>query len=573
MSTANETLSRYTDYSYSLTVSGGGSDVSVAATSPYGAIYGLETFLQLVDGAGNLLTSSVSISDYPEYEHRGVMIDTGRRFWPVTAVEEVIDAMVLLKQNVLHFHASDYCRESVESKTFPNLTASLTGVFGGFFAQTDIASLISYGKDRGVRVVPEFDMPGHAKGFDPLMDKGMQFCDPSGPAKQIYNDATGHSVGLLNAFLQEMSGLFEDELFHLGCDETEVTGPCSLSSTAALESELFKRTLTTFNKTPVAWEEALFDTGSAVPGTVINAWSRYYAPQVVAKGYEAIESHSGWFYLNHIPTTYQTLWQDIGGPQLPPAQRSLLRGGEISLWTDDFCTYTQCYEPTSKPEGSALFPPAMDSEFTTAALGILYPRGLVGAGSFYRFDSSVDPNSLDFEILYNTVADRLNDRGVQSCPTACSCDYQQRCGQYFIPCDAAAADQNVATFTCPAAGSESAGNFQFTNSSNHLQLKGTSLCLGINGKDPSSGFPNVALVDCSNQPLSLTVLPTKQLKDAGTGYCLDITASGTSQGSNVELYSCDSGTVYPNQQYEIGSDGTITNLNSHLCVGVCAHAD
>jgi hexosaminidase len=144
-------------------------------------MYGLETFTQLVDvEAGSVKVASVNISDAPSYPWRGALIDTGRRFWPMSLLQNTIDTMAAMKMNVLHLHASDFCRFSVESKVFPNLTASLTGINAGSYSQEDIKALISYAGDRGVRVVPEFEMPGHALGYLPIGSKGgLEFCPNS----------------------------------------------------------------------------------------------------------------------------------------------------------------------------------------------------------------------------------------------------------------------------------------------------------------------------------------------------------------------------------------------------------
>ena len=99
---------------------------------------------------------TVSIADAPSFAWRGLMLDAGRRFFPVGAVLNLMDTMLAAKLNVLHLHASDECRFGVESKLYPNLTASLSGAFGGFYTQVDIKALIAEGGSRGIRVVPEF---------------------------------------------------------------------------------------------------------------------------------------------------------------------------------------------------------------------------------------------------------------------------------------------------------------------------------------------------------------------------------------------------------------------------------
>ena len=176
---ATEHLGIETKYDYTLTVhsgsgsgsgnssgdgSGDGAATAVATASTiYGAMYALETFAQLVDTErGELAASSVRIADHPDHPWRGLLLDAGRRFAPLPLLENLIDTMAAVKLNVLHLHVTDFCRFGVESLLFPKLTAAIAdGPDAGFYSQEDVRALIAYGGDRGVRIVPEFEMPGH----------------------------------------------------------------------------------------------------------------------------------------------------------------------------------------------------------------------------------------------------------------------------------------------------------------------------------------------------------------------------------------------------------------------------
>lgn len=128
-----------------------------------------------------------------------------------------MDTMAANKLNVLHLHASDECRFGVESKNYPNLTNWLTGIHSGHYSQPDVASLIAYGKQRGIRVVPEFDIPGHSRGFIPVESQGATFCTPtSADRSQLYGDPSGSTYKVLHTVLGEMANLFTDEVFHIG---------------------------------------------------------------------------------------------------------------------------------------------------------------------------------------------------------------------------------------------------------------------------------------------------------------------------------------------------------------------
>ena len=173
---------------------------------------------------------------------------------------------------VLHLHASDMCRFGVESAIYPNLTAALVGQLAGHYSVSDLKDIITYATARGIRVVPEFDVPGHSRGFIPVESQGAVFCTDAASRSQLYGDPDNKTFTLLHAVLQEMAGLFPDPVFHLGCDETGVIGPCTLASTFSLERHLLTAVQQQFNKTPAGWEEILFDAGAATPATIVFAW-------------------------------------------------------------------------------------------------------------------------------------------------------------------------------------------------------------------------------------------------------------------------------------------------------------
>ena len=189
--TADESLSVDTDYSYSIRYNGPATAITVTAPSVYGCMYGLETLAQLLAGGRLPAAASLRVDDAPDYAWRGVMADAGRRFFPVPLLFNLMDTMAANKLNVLHLHASDMCRFGVESKLYPELTSSLTGIHAGFYTQANISALIQYGKSRGIRVVPEFDVPGHSRGFLPLNGTDVDFCLDSANADQLYNDPAG----------------------------------------------------------------------------------------------------------------------------------------------------------------------------------------------------------------------------------------------------------------------------------------------------------------------------------------------------------------------------------------------
>jgi hexosaminidase len=129
------------------------------ALSLTGVIRGLSTFVQLIerDSASNQNSIPlVNIVDRPRFTWRGLLLDVSRHWMPVPVIERTLNAMELSKLNVLHLHLSDdqgFRVESIEHKLLHDKQ--------DFFTQKDIRHLVEYARRRRIRIVPEFDIPGH----------------------------------------------------------------------------------------------------------------------------------------------------------------------------------------------------------------------------------------------------------------------------------------------------------------------------------------------------------------------------------------------------------------------------
>eukprot|EP00729_Bicosta_minor_P011596 gene11596-22205_t len=444
----------------------------VKAASVYGAMRALESFVQLAsavaspepgassaganqgngavngarDGAADATSNNVltvplvKIVDYPSYAWRGFMVDTGRRFWPVPLLQWLMDAMVLNKMNVLHLHFSDFCRFAVESKLYPELTANLTtGLQAGFYTQADVAAIVAYAAGRGIRVVPEVDLPGHARGLLPLEATwGLQFCDPGAADRsQVYDDPGNKTFAVLSKLLTEIASLFPDKVMHVGSDETHTVGLCSLSNTAGLERKVLKL-MNKLGKRPMAWVNALTTTGAvdAANDTILGTWATVYGmPELVtSRGYGCVAST--YMYLNHIDGdagSYTQYWRDIAPDVSTPAEKKNMLGGEVSMWTDDYCYKYQCGSAPSGPipTAAAFYGPAADKQFAASIAGVLFPRTSVGAGSLWSFDSSVSSTGRPFLEGMSAQNARMLERGLDSCPNNCTCDLLTRCGKPY----------------------------------------------------------------------------------------------------------------------------------------------
>jgi hexosaminidase len=212
------------DESYDLELRENGGKLKAA--NPLGVMHGLETFYQLVSvGADNYGSVPViTIHDQPRFPWRGLLLDVSRHFLPVPLIERTIDGLAAVKMNVLHLHLSDDQGFRAASEHAPELAEK--GSRGQFYTKAELKGLVEYARDRGVRIVPEFDMPGHTtawlashpelatvtgKTYEPALAYGIleDVLDPTNP--KLFK--------LLDKLIGDMTEIFPDEYFHIGGDE------------------------------------------------------------------------------------------------------------------------------------------------------------------------------------------------------------------------------------------------------------------------------------------------------------------------------------------------------------------
>src|SRR5215468_1785939 len=195
------------DESYQLMVSESGAQLTAA--TPLGALYGLQTFLQLVQATpSGFAVPVVTIRDQPRFAWRGLLIDVSRHFIPLDVLKRNLDGMAAVKMNVLHFHLSDDQGFRVESKRFPKLHTE--GSDGQYYTQAELREFLDYAHDRGIRVVPEFDMPGHSRSWlvaypDLASSPGPYRIDPNDTGPDAVIDPTQEATyKFLDKFVEEM---------------------------------------------------------------------------------------------------------------------------------------------------------------------------------------------------------------------------------------------------------------------------------------------------------------------------------------------------------------------------------
>ncbi len=339
------------DESYSLEVTSSGARLH--ATTVVGAMRGLETLQQLIqsDATGDFVPA-VSIRDTPRFRWRGLMIDSGRHFIPIDILKHTLDGMAAVKLNVFHWHLSEDQGFRIESRTFPKLAEM--GSDGLFYTQEQAREIIAYARDRGIRVVPEFDMPGHtgawfvgypdlASGPGPFhIEREFGVFDP------VMDPTRESTYKFLDGFIREMAAIFPDHFLHIGGDENNgvewkanpriqnFMREHSLKDTAALQNYFNLRLLKLLGKhgkQMIGWDEIL--TPDLPKDVVVQSWRGVDSLAAGAKnGYSGILSAG--YYLNHKNTAEAHYMVDPlpATSDLSPEQQARILGGEACMWTE-----------------------------------------------------------------------------------------------------------------------------------------------------------------------------------------------------------------------------------------------
>ncbi|XP_031491912.1 beta-hexosaminidase 1 [Nymphaea colorata] len=354
VNSGDQNLKLGTDESYALYVSkGDGQSILQGATleanTVYGALRGLETFSQLC--TFNFLTKDVEIykapwhiQDEPRFPYRGLLLDTSRHFLPMTVIKGVIESMSYAKLNILHWHIIDEQSFPLEVPSFPKLW---NGAYTKWerYTTDDASEIVEFARSRGINVMAEVDVPGHAESWG----VGYPKLWPSKTCKEPLDVSKNFTFDVISGILSDMRKIFPFELFHLGGDE--VNTDC-WKSTAHVNQWLEEHNMTgkdayqyfvlkaqkiatSHGWNPVNWEET-FNTfkEKLSPNTVVHNWlGPGVCPLAVAKGFKCIVSNQGVWYLDHLDVPWEKFYYNEPLEGIKHAsQQKLVLGGEICMW-------------------------------------------------------------------------------------------------------------------------------------------------------------------------------------------------------------------------------------------------
>ena len=339
------------DESYTLEV--GERQAALRAATVVGVLRGLETFLQLVEGdRGGYYLPAVTIRDAPRFRWRGLLIDVARHFEPVEVIKRNLDGMAAVKLNVLHWHLTEDQGFRVESKRFPRLHQM--GSDGDFYTQEQVRDIIRYAAARGIRVVPEFDLPGHATSWlvgHPELGSApgpYQIERRPGIFEPALDPTREEVYRFLERFFGEMAALFPDAFMHIGGDENEgkqwdrnpkiqeFMKRRGIKDNHALQTYFNQRLLKILQKhgkRMMGWDE-IFQP-DLPRDVVIHSWRGTKAlAEAARRGYDGVLSNGYYIDLIHPASAHYLNDPLPEGHGLSEAEAAHVLGGEATMWAE-----------------------------------------------------------------------------------------------------------------------------------------------------------------------------------------------------------------------------------------------
>ena len=334
--------------------------IEIRAATDIGAMHALSTLLQLITvDEGGYVFPVVRVKDAPRFVWRGLMMDVARHFMPVEVIKRNLDAMAFVKLNVFHWHLSDDQGFRVEVKSLPNLHEIASD--GQYYTQDQIKDIVKYATERGIRVVPEFDVPGHAtailtaypefaskEGIDYKLERYAGIFDPT------LDPTNERTYEFLDTLFKEIAPLFPDQFFHIGGDENEgkhwdeneyiqkFMKENKLRDNHELQTYFnikLEKILARYGKSLMGWEEIMTDN---MPKTaLIHSWkgvNEGMEPgeslvKAVKNGYQTILSN-GYYIDLMLSVEDHYLIDPMPQVTLSEEEANRILGGEATMWSE-----------------------------------------------------------------------------------------------------------------------------------------------------------------------------------------------------------------------------------------------
>ena len=375
---------------YELTAAPAG--VTIRGGDAAGLFYGLQTLRQLlpVDGSGRI--PSVTIRDAPRFRYRGMHLDVGRHLFPVWFIKRYIDLLARYKLNTFHWHLTEDQGWRLEIRAFPRLTTvgawrreTVAGnqlrpyvgdghPYGGFYTQDQVREVVAYAAARHVTVIPEIELPGHAKAalaaYPDLActDGPFEVATTWGVHEDVFCPSE-RTFAFLEGVLDEVLELFPSPYIHIGDDEVpkrrwresavaqDVIRREGLADESELQSWFIRRIealLERRGRRIIGWDEIL--EGGLAPGATVMSWRGVSGGiEAARQRHDVIMTPGSHLYFDHYQGPRGTEPLAIGGyttlervyafepvpPELTPAEARHVVGAQANVWTEYISTTDQ----------------------------------------------------------------------------------------------------------------------------------------------------------------------------------------------------------------------------------------
>lgn len=345
------------------------SGIKILAEEVWGAIRGLETLSQLLwcsPSGSTIFINQTFIRDYPSFPHRGLHLDTSRHYISKHKILMNLETMAFNKLNVFHWHVTDDQSFPFVSRTFPELSKQAAYNSKMVYTHDDVREIVEFARVRGIRVIPEFDIPGHTRSWSLSHPEIFAKCYDMENESPFYgglDPSKNETLEFLAALFKEIVELFPDSTLHMGFDEVEfncwssnpaikkfmldngMVSPIDIFKIFTVRllnriQEAAKRVTLTGQRRFIFWQE-VFDNGLKVPNnSLIHLWKDlnsipgYFGFQaIVSKGWylDSYLKPSEWigYYENEIyPSSH--FYPDVNANFEP---KNVI-GGEACMWIE-----------------------------------------------------------------------------------------------------------------------------------------------------------------------------------------------------------------------------------------------
>ncbi|WP_163325408.1 beta-N-acetylhexosaminidase [Draconibacterium mangrovi] len=360
--------------------------IYISANSEKGILYGAVSILQLMHNSTQISTGE--IMDEPRFSYRGFMLDESRHFFGMEKVKQLLDVMMYLKLNHFAWHLTDEPAWRLAIRSYPQLTTigargshSNADAPARFYTQKEIKEIVAYAAKRGITVIPEIDMPGHATAAN------RAYPEYSGGGSKKHPDFTFNpgkqeTYTYLTNILAEVAGLFPASVIHLGGDEVHygneewqkleevqtLMKDKNLADLKEVESYFVRRmadSIQGLGKVVGAWDETV--DGDLDASNTLIYWWRHNLPEQLerslAEGFPTVLCPRRPLYFDFVQDSTDKVGRRWNGynpyedvyhfpdslAQFNAQQSDLIRGVQANLWTEtvqsaerfDYMVYTR----------------------------------------------------------------------------------------------------------------------------------------------------------------------------------------------------------------------------------------